>query len=149
MKAIKTWFPECEIIHGLKTEYTQDRTFSIYDIINLLCKTKICISGRYHSYILSSVYNIPQHINYNYDNYKLQADQLSNLDKRKAINPLKIIYNNILNDNIFFSKNWDKNDRNDAIVRLHEKSGIAINLLQNYTNIKIESCLMNKINFLI
>lgn len=137
-------FPNSTFESGIITKdlyplnHLKDRTNTLSDIIDLLCKTDTIISGRYHSNILGKVYNVPNMENYNYSNYKLQAEKISNLDTKKSLEPLNIIFNYMCYDIKFKSKNWTEDDRNSGISKVNEKTGIAINFIQNWNNRTIE-----------
>lgn len=143
VKLINKYFPNSLIINGIMTVYSHIRNSTLSDIIEILCKSHTVISGRLHSYILSKVYKVPNIENYNYSNYKVFADKFSNLDNNCAITPLKLIDYYINHDIIFTSKDWSENDRNDSIVRLHQKTNIAIEHIQNWNNRQIEEKLFS------
>lgn len=140
---INMYFPNSRIVNGLKTIYSQTRNSTLNDIVEILCKSHTVISGRLHSYILSKVYKVPNIENYNYNNYKVSADKFSNLNNDTAIIPLKTIDYYINHDIRFTSKNWTENDRNDSIVRLHQKTNISIEHIQNWGNRQIEEKLVS------
>lgn len=141
-------FPNSIIESGITTKniyndiFLKDRNNTLQDMIEILCKTDTIISGRYHSNILSKVYKIPNIENYNYSNYKLQAEKISNLDTNITLEPLKIIFNYMENNVKFKSKNWTENDRNSAISKINEQLGIAIKFIQNWNNRTIEEKLL-------
>lgn len=137
------YFPNSRIVNGIETTYSQTRKCTLNDIVEILCKSHTVISGRLHSYILSKVYKVPNIENYNYNNYKVSADKFSNLNNDTAIIPLKTIDYYINHDIRFTSKNWTENDRNDSIVRLHQKTNISIEHIQNWGNRQIEEKLIS------
>jgi hypothetical protein len=135
---VKKYFPKSIIIQGLENKYSPNRSSSLSDIISLLCKTKIIISGRFHSNILAKVYKVPIIENYSYVNYKLEADKFSNLNNDNTLTPLNLVYRFIKNEIKYNSKYWNENDRNNAIVSLHQKTNIDISIIQNWSNRQIE-----------
>jgi exopolysaccharide biosynthesis predicted pyruvyltransferase EpsI len=138
IQVIKAIFPNSKVIEGINTPFCEKRDFTLNQLIDLLCSTDTIISGRLHSDILGKVYKIPNICNYGYSNYKLDAETFSNLNVINAIEPLKLISGYIKNNIIFTSSGWDDKTRNNNIVRLHLKTGIAIKLIQNWNNRKIE-----------
>lgn len=137
---LKCYFSEYTVINGL-TSHNREGV-ELVDIVNLLCRTDTIISGRLHSYILAKVYKVPNCVNYNYHNYKITADKISNLDVSCSLEPIIRVKNFIKHDSIFTSMNWTENERNTMIVKLNVKTNISIRLLQNWSNRNIEEALL-------
>lgn len=137
---LKCYFSDYTVINGLTTEH-RNGGVELDDIADLLCRTDTIISGRLHSYVLAKVYKVPNTINYNYNNYKITADKISNLDVNSSLEPIKRIKEFIKHDIVFTSMNWNENERNSNIVKLNIKTNISIRLLQNWSNRNIEEAL--------
>ena len=131
---VKQVYPVSEIVSGLHTEYSNTRTSTLQTFVDLLCKTDTIISGRYHSGILASVYKVPNVVNFNYQNYKIVAENISSLDNSKALDPLNTIKYFIDTGKTFTNPGWDETDRNDAILHVSKARCIPVEIAQNWGN---------------
>lgn len=112
--------------------------FSFQDLFSLLLQTKIIIPGRFHSYVLAKVFSIPEICDFYYHNYKFLADKLSHPQKELATIPLEDIEKMIDSSRPITYDTWTEEERNNNIVRVHQKTDWDINLIQNFSNITLE-----------
>jgi exopolysaccharide biosynthesis predicted pyruvyltransferase EpsI len=115
-----------------------NKDFSFNELFDILSNTEIILPGRYHAKVLAHVFKIPHIIGLNYNNYKFKADVISNGDTSKSLEPLIKIKDLIYNTKILNYSNWDEEQRNNAIVKIHQNTDIDIPFLQNWDNFTLE-----------
>jgi hypothetical protein len=130
------YFPEATFLSGVETVFDLTRTSSVTDILNVIQKTDTIIAGRYHAVVLSKVFNVPVLETYNYCNYKMISETKGNTSD--CLNQLQTVFKYIETDTHFKNSNWNDTDRNTVISSINNKKGIAVNLLQNWTNRTLE-----------
>lgn len=149
-------YPNATYISGIRNqmdeeeeeeEEERERTLTLQKFWDILCKTKIILTGRYHGLVLGKVAKVPIIETFNYCNYKFAAERRSNFDSsiveylsKSALKPLIEIKNMIDHGKVTY-KLWNENDRNSSIVQINERSGIDINILQNFNNFLLEKTL--------
>src|SRR6185437_3405112 len=98
-------YPNASYISGIRNQFEDwesGRTLTLQKFWDILCKTKIILTGRYHGLVLGKVAKVPIVETFNYCNYKFGAEKRSNFDSsiveylgKSALKPLIEIKNMI------------------------------------------------------
>lgn len=152
---VKTVYPQAKCLGGKVPELPwlrrhgggggEGRTVSMSELWELLLRTRVMFTGRYHGIVIGKTAGVCRIETYGSMNYKFEADRLSTHPsavckdlERRALLPLIQIRYLIVQDVFYRSDTWTEDDRNTAIARLNDWTGIDIEMLQNLSNARLE-----------
>jgi len=125
-------------------EENPGRTLRLDHLWDILLRTKILYTGRYHGLVLGKAASVPRIETYGYMNYKFEADRVSSHDissmgdlERRAMLPLQHVRDALLQGFRHACDEWNNDDRNTTIVETNAKTGIDVPMLQNLTNVRL------------